>query len=87
LKPSAAPLGDSARARCVDQIAGNGAIEIVAGEVEADHLTQLRQGEFGLNQLVEFVLEAVRLGLRAADERADAGQDLDLAGTSSKARA
>lgn len=72
---------DSARARCVDEIPGNRAIEIVAGEVEAHHLTQLRQGEFGLDQLVEFVLKSIGFSLRAADEGADAGQDLDLVGT------
>ncbi|MGY2930723.1 hypothetical protein ACVWZ6_000325 [Bradyrhizobium sp. GM6.1] len=60
---------------------GTGAIEIVAGEVEAYHLTQLRQGEFGLDQLVEFVLKSIGFSLRAADEGADAGQDLDLVGT------
>jgi len=59
-------------------MARHGTVEIVAGEIDADHLAQLCQGIFRLDQLIELVLEAVGLGLRAADEGADAGQDLDL---------
>ena len=79
--------GDAAGAFGIDQVPREGAVEVEAGEIEADHLAELGQRIFRLDQLVELVLQAVGLDLRAGDERADAGQDLDLVGSRSKALA
>ena len=54
------------------------AVEVEAGKIEPDHLAELGQRVFRLDQLVELVLQAVGLDLCAGDERADARQDLDL---------
>ncbi len=57
--------GHAARAAGVDQMARERAIQVEAGEVEADHLAKLRQRVFRLDQIVELVLQAVGFDLRA----------------------
>jgi hypothetical protein len=72
--------GDAAGTLGIDQVPREGAVEVEAREIEPDHLAQLGQRIFRLDQLIELVLQAIGLGLRAGDEGADARQDLDLVG-------
>src|SRR5450755_2035417 len=57
-----------------------GTVEVEARKIEPDHLPELGQRILRLDQIVEFLLQAIGLRLRAADEGADARQDLDLIG-------
>src|SRR3954464_2672555 len=70
--------GYAARTVGLDQMAREGPVEIKARKIEAEHLAQLHERVVRLDQVVELLLKSVGLGLCRADERADAGQDLDL---------
>jgi hypothetical protein len=54
-----------------------GAVKVKSRKIKPDHLPKLCQRILGLDQIVEIFLQAIGLGLRAADEWADAREDLD----------
>ena len=61
----------------VGQVGRQLAVEGQVLGVDPQRLGQLPAGVLGPDQLVESALEREGLGLRAADDRDDAGQDLD----------
>jgi hypothetical protein len=62
------------------KVAGEWGLEIVAGEVQADHSLELGEREGRLDQRVHVFLDPPCLGFGRADERADARQHLDVIG-------
>lgn len=68
------------------EVARKWAVEIVAGEVQADQALQLGEGEGGLDERVYLLLDPPRLGFGRADEWTDARQHLDVIGITAEAR-